>query len=73
MVFYSDPYNNLVNYLKVHRWGSLHQLVTVKNMGVDHCCFHSFMPKELLDCPYIVALFQKIHRKRMRSGDALDQ
>jgi hypothetical protein len=70
MVFYTDPYKNLVNYFKVHRWGSLHQLVTVKNMGVDHCCFHSFMPKELLDCPYIVALFQKAGGKKSGTSTA---
>ena len=42
----------------------------VQNMGINHRGFHVLMAEELLDCPNVVAPFQKIRRKGMPKGVA---
>ena len=51
--------------------GTLYALASpVQNMGINHRGFHVLMAEELLDCPNVVAPFQKIRRKGMAKGVA---
>lgn len=51
--------------------GTLDALVSpVQNTGINHRGFHVLMAEEFLDCPNVVAPFQKIRRKGMPKGVA---
>jgi len=51
--------------------GTLDALASpVNDMGINHRGFHVFMAEEFLDCPNVVAPFQKIRRKGMLKGVA---
>jgi len=52
--------------------GTLNALAApVQDMGINHRGFHVLMAEEFLDCPNIIALFQKIGRPDFQYSNSI--